>query len=146
MASEDSDLIKTAMKAVDGYNKWNIDAILEPRAPNCTQQVLPARLERPQLNNSEYREYFSTIMPLFKGFHIEVMDITEDSKRHQVALHAKSQAETALGAYANEYVILMRMTEDHQKVVEIKEFVDSGYSADYFQRLRALGSDTGTGN
>ena len=143
MASQDTSnqkplLLKTVYSVLDGYNKWDIETILGPRTPDCTQQVLPARLERPPLTNAEYREYFTTsVMPYFKGFVVEVLDAIEDPAAHKVALHARSRAETVVGNYANEYVLIMHTTEDDTQVHSIKEFVDSGYSAEFFPKLRA---------
>ena len=138
MASKNSELLKTAMRLIDGYNEWNIEAIMAPRAPNCTHEILPKRLGQGPMNNTPYIEYMTAFIPLFKGFNVEVLDITEDPKRHQVALHARSTAETALGKYENEYALFLRMTDDAKQIIEMKEFVDSGYSQDYFARLREL--------
>lgn len=137
MASDgQSQLLQTALRVIEGYNKWDIDAILAPRAENCTQQVLPYRLGRPVLNNTEYREYFSSIMPSFHNFHLEILDIVEDEKNAKVAINAVSTAETALGSYGNEYVVILHMTPDHKQVEIVKEFVDSGFSDEFFKRLR----------
>ena len=133
-----SQLLKTAYSVLDGYNKWDIDAILAPRAPDCTQQVLPLRLGRPINSNAAYREYFNTaVKPHFQNFTIEVLDTVEDPKAHKVAIRARSSAETVLGEYTNEYVLVMHMTDDDQKVLQIKEFVDSEYSQEFFPKLRA---------
>lgn len=137
MDAEESQLLRTALNLLESYDKWDIDAIIAPRAENCVQQVYPSRLNRPKQNNAEYREYFEKgVMPHFKDFHVSVTDIIEDPKRNKVAVHAQSTAETALGPYANEYVIIMHMTEDHKEVVHIKEFVDSEYSQSFFPKLR----------
>ena len=136
-SKEPSQLYKTAMQAIEGYNNWDIDAIFAPRTETCTQRVYPERLDRPVMNNTEYRAYFSAVLPIFKDFHIEITDVVEDPTRHKVALHARSTATTAIGDYANEYMILIQMTEDDARVENVKEFVDSGFSVDYFQRLRA---------
>ena len=41
-------------------------------------------------------------MPMFKNFHVTIIDVFEDESHNKVAIHAKSQAETAIGAYTNE--------------------------------------------
>lgn len=136
-SAEASQLRKTAQAFVDGYNAWNIDAILAPRADNCTQRVLPLRLDRPTLNNEQYREFFDKrVIPHFSNFKVEVIDVVEDQQNNKVALQAKSSAETALGPYGNEYMIILHMTSDHSQIVEIKEFVDSEYSQGFFSRQR----------
>ena len=82
------------------------------------------------------------IEPLFKNFHIEILEIVEDAKAHKVAFHARSTAETPIGPYANEYMIMMQMTADDQRVTNVKEFVDSGYTTDFFANLRANAAKT----
>ena len=136
MASNPSQLHQTAMRVIDGYNKWEIDAIMAPRADKCTQQVLPYRLNRPVLDNTQYRSFFSTLLPYFKSFNVEILDVVEDTQNSKVAISARSKGETVIGPYGNEYMLIMHMTSDHLKVTCIKEFVDSGYSDDYFRKLR----------
>lgn len=35
---------EVAFQAIEGYNKWTIDAIMAYRDESCIQQVLPGRL------------------------------------------------------------------------------------------------------
>lgn len=42
---------------------------------------------------------------------------------------------TVLGPYANEYSLMMKMTESQDQVWEIKDFVDSEYSSSFFASL-----------
>lgn len=136
-AEERSPLLQTAVSLIDGYNSWKMDAIMAPRAPDCTQKVYPARLNRPAMGNDEYRQYFMGVMDQFKDYHLEILEATEDLKRHTVVLHLQATAKTAIGDYANEFFVATRMKEDDRQIVEIKEFVDSGYSMDFFMKLRA---------
>ena len=133
--ADHSQIHKTAQTFVDGYNAWDIDAIMANRAPNCTMRAYPARLNRPALGNEEYRAYFSKIMPHFTNFKIEVIEFIEDAKRQKVAMYARSSAQTAIGPYANEYTLILQLTDDHRQIVEIKEFVDSDNSIAFFKRL-----------
>ena len=72
--------------------------------------------------------------------------MVEDQERNKVVLHAKSTAQTVLGEYANEYVLMLQMTEDQRQVVSFKEFVDSGYSEEYMDALaRKLNEGKGKG-
>lgn len=138
MDAEQSQLLQTALRFIQGYQKWDIEAILDPRAENCTQQVFPASLGLPKLNNSQYREYLTNgIMAHFTNFQVNIVDVVEDTKRSKVVMHAQSQADTAIGPYANEYVLLLQMTDDHKQVVSIKEFVDSQSTQTFFPKLRA---------
>jgi ketosteroid isomerase-like protein len=134
---ERSQLLKTAYGLVDAYGRWDMDAIMENRAPNCTQQVFPTRLGRPALNNEEYRKYFEPFMAYFDNYTMEVLEAVEDSEHHKVVLHIRATAQTPVGEYDNEFSVFVRMTEDDQRINRIKEFVDSGFSITFFQKLRA---------
>jgi len=60
----------TAQAVIDGYNAWNMDKIMAYRTEDCTQQVLPASLGRPVMNNTQYRERFSQMIPHFRNFKV----------------------------------------------------------------------------
>ena len=136
MSAKRSTLYKTAISLISGYNEWNIDAIVAPSAPNCTQQVLPTRLGRPSMDNESYRQFFTAIMPMFKDWTFTAYDVVEDPKASKAVIHAGSTATTPLGEYKNEYMIVVETNDAHDQIVHIKEFVDSGFSEAYFVRLR----------
>jgi ketosteroid isomerase-like protein len=50
-------------------------------------------------------------------------------------MHASSTANTKIGRYANEYGLFLTFTDDGNKVTRIEEFVDSAYTAMFFQKL-----------
>ena len=51
-------------------------------------------------------------------------------------MKATSIAETPIGQYANEYVILLSFNADGEKVSKVEEFVDSASTKEFFGRLR----------
>ncbi|KAH7379122.1 hypothetical protein DE146DRAFT_773845 [Phaeosphaeria sp. MPI-PUGE-AT-0046c] len=140
-----SKLLTTALAVIAGYNSWNMDAILAPRAPNCTHRVYPNRLGRPTLNITEYDAYFSSLLPYFKNFTVTVVDAYVDEAANRVALQAASTATSVIGPYANEYVVMMKMTECKTQVYEVREFVDSESSANFFPNLTAYIAGDGPG-
>lgn len=142
-SEQPSKLLTTALVAIAGYNSWNMDAILAPRTSNCTQRVYPNRLDRPTLNNTEYDAYFSSLLPYFKNFTVTVIDAYVDEKANRVALQAASTATSVIGPYANEYVIMMKMTECKTQIYEVREFVDSESSANFFPNLTAYIASNG---
>ncbi|KAF9885357.1 hypothetical protein FE257_012974 [Aspergillus nanangensis] len=131
-----SKLALTALSALDGYKDWDFTKILFPRADNCSIRVFPESLQQSWRSNGEHLEYLDQIKSLIHGFTFQITDIIEDSKNNRVAMHGKSSGESIIGHYHNEYIFLMTMTPDHEKITEIKEFVDSAYVQDFFQRLR----------
>lgn len=140
-----SKLLTTALAFIAGYNEWNMDAILAPRAENCMHRVYPARLSRPNMNNTEYRTYFSAFLPLYKDFNVMIIDAYVDESANRVALQATSTATSVIGPYANEYVLMLKMTECQDKIYEVREFVDSEYSAQFFANLTAYIAGGGKG-
>lgn len=132
-----SQLFTTAMAVIAGYNAWNMDAIMAPRTDNVTHRVYPDRLDRPLLNRTAYISYFSSLLPYFDNFTVTVTDTYVDEDKNQVAVQAFSRADSVLGPYGNEYVVMMKMTECQTKVYEVKEFVDSEASAMFFPNLTA---------
>jgi ketosteroid isomerase-like protein len=130
-----SKLLTTAMAVINGFNQWDIDAMLAPRAANCTQRDYPYRLDSPYRTNAEVATFFSSILPYFTNFTVTVTDTFVDEENNRVALQAFSRANSVVGPYRNEYVFTMRMTECQEKVWEIREFVDSEYYVSFFSNL-----------
>jgi ketosteroid isomerase-like protein len=54
-------------------------------------------------------------------------------------MRATSTAETDIGPYANDYVLILYFTEDGEKVVKFEEYVDSAYSKGFFAKLAEAG-------
>jgi hypothetical protein len=132
-----SKLLETALAVIASYNAWNADAILAHRAPNCTQRTFPERLGVAPLNNTAYRGFISTIMPYFANFTVTVLDTYVDEANNRVAMQALGSAESVVGPYRNEYVVMMKMTKEQDKVWEVREFIDSEVRAAFFPELQA---------
>lgn len=141
--------MKTAQAVIDGYNAWDIDAILAYRSPNCQHQVLPSSMGRVSQNNDEYRIYLSTIMPLrylypsqwyraklLRLWQVVIHKAVHDAEMHTCVIRASSTADTEIGPYANEYMLSLEFTEDGKQVKAFDEFVDSDYSERFFASLR----------
>ncbi|KAI2478300.1 hypothetical protein Ptr902_10495 [Pyrenophora tritici-repentis] len=126
---------ETARKVIAGYNAWDRDSILEYRAPECEQQVLPASMNRAAQSNDEYGAYFDRIKSLYSDFTVTVMEEIHDAEAHSCIIHASSTASTAIGPYANEYALIIEFTKDGKNVTKIYEFVDSDYSKKFVAEL-----------
>lgn len=99
-------------------------------------------LGRPVMDNAAYRQYFGAMMPLFKNFTPVVHQLVEDESANTVAIWCSSTAETVIGPYTNEYVLVLHFTEAGDKVEKFVEFVDTEYSKSFFGRLRKYVEDT----
>ena len=127
-------LRQTASAVISGYNTWSMDAIMAPRSPTCITQILPLSLGMPPMDNKEYVTYFSKILPAFRDFKLTVKDMVVDERERKVCIWASSTAETVIGRYENEYMILIKCDEEG-KVEWFGEFVDASV-AGFFRRLR----------
>lgn len=65
---------RTAHAQLDGFRKWDLEAILAPRAENCQYRYLPESMGNPSMNNEEYRAYFAGILPLLQGFDVRLAE------------------------------------------------------------------------
>lgn len=130
-------LLETANAVLNSYNIWTVEALMAVRSPDCMHYILPDSLSRPSLNNEDYRAYFTPFMPAFRDFHVKAKNTIVDEESRQVVLHASSTAMTDLGAYNNEYIIMLHMTEGGPKIDKFEEFVDSQKSTDFISRLKS---------
>jgi ketosteroid isomerase-like protein len=148
---------QTTQAVLDAYNSWDLEKILAFRAPNCEQQVLPASMGRPSMNNSEYRTRMKELLPLFRKFtvtltsfahdtyeqltssQVTVHTAVHDADEHKCIMHATSTAETDIGPYGNEYALVLFFTDDGKKVTKFLEYVDSAYAMQFFARLAEAG-------
>lgn len=70
MTSVLENMKRTAQAVCYGYEQWEVNAVLAPRADVCVHEVGPRSLGRPPKNNSQYREYFATVQSLFHDFKV----------------------------------------------------------------------------
>ncbi|THU76112.1 hypothetical protein K435DRAFT_190822 [Dendrothele bispora CBS 962.96] len=127
----------TVSSMISAYNSWDIDAILSSswRSSTCIQQILPLSLGRPSMDNTQYRQYLNDFMSAFHNFTFTAKDIIVDEKERKVSLWGNTSAQTDIGPYKNEIVLIIKCDEDG-KAVWIGEFVDSHYSVVFFPKLR----------
>ena len=121
---------------IDAYHAFALDPIIALRAPDCTNIILPASLGIKPMNNEEYAAFLAPSLTAFRNFHLTVHDITVDEIAGKVAMHLTSESSTDIGAYHNEYMVSLVLTEDRKKIKKFVEFVDSKYSAEYMANLR----------
>ena len=88
------------------------------------------------MNNDQYGTYFSSNVPLFRNFNVTVHQSVVDVEARKVVVQASSTAETDIGPYANEYVLVIEMGQDGKQAEKMVEWVDSGYSVTFLGRLR----------
>lgn len=78
------------------------------------------------------------MIPVIRDFRLKIVDTTPlvvDVEARRVMMHLTSTAETDVGPYNNEYIFLISISEDGEKVDEIVEFLDSLYTAEFVGKL-----------
>ncbi|KAL8807309.1 MAG: hypothetical protein Q9182_000814 [Xanthomendoza sp. 2 TL-2023] len=135
--------LETAKAVVSAYNTWTLENIMDVRASDCINYILPVSLGRKTMNNEEYISFFAPRMAPFRNFNLKVQDTVVDEAARKVVLHMTSTASTDIGDYHNEYMVKLHMTDDRRKIDKFEEFVDSAYSARYMAELQKYQSEQG---
>jgi ketosteroid isomerase-like protein len=140
-----ADLLSTAKRFLEAYNKWTIPAILSVRTPTCTHRTGPKSHDWTSRTNEEFAAFVAPLLPVFRNFKLQVID--EDStlvdvEKRAVSMRLRSTADTDVGMYENEYIFVLRVCEAGDLVEEVVEFLDTQYSAEFVGRLTAAKSES----
>jgi hypothetical protein len=88
------------------------------------------------MGNGTSSAYFFSIILYFRNFTVKINNIIEEAKVNKVAVWAESTADTDIGPYKNEYMLVFYLDERGEKVERILEFVDSANSVEFSPTLR----------
>ncbi|KAK4565596.1 hypothetical protein LTR86_004213 [Recurvomyces mirabilis] len=132
-----NNMIRTTHRMIDGYNQWDIDAMIANRTPDCVTEILPKSMGREPMNNNEYRLYFASVMSMFKSFTVIIESEMYDVQTNRAALHIRSVAQTPVGSYSNEYAFFLKFDHDCNKISRFEEMVDSKYTVEHLLELRS---------
>ena len=127
---------ETAMKFIGGFETLSPSSLLSCRTPDCTQIFLPSSLALPPKDNAAFEAHLSHLHDYLKTFPVTVKEVMEDAKENKVVVWATSQAnfhdEVKDGglteeewAYHGEYVFILTMNENGDRLERIVEFLDS---------------------
>jgi ketosteroid isomerase-like protein len=86
----------------------------------------------------EFATLLETVIPIFRDFKLSVEDDKDtivDVEARKVVLHLRSSAKTTAGPYKNQYIFILTISEDGEKVDGVMEFLDSKYTAQFLIRL-----------
>lgn len=62
--------------------------------------------------------------------------VTVDTDQKRVVMHGNGAATTLAGPFSSEYVFVLHMTENGEKIRKVEEFVDSALSKAEGQKIR----------
>lgn len=130
-------LSHTANCYIAGFNTNTAEGVIACRTADCKQIIRPYSApppwNSPPRTNEEYQAF---VVPGFKTVRnvkislAEGEDMLVDEVSRKVLLHLTSTGETDFGPYANEYMIVLKMTDDGKQIKEIVEFIDSATCRD----------------
>jgi hypothetical protein len=131
-------LLQTASAFLVTYDDWSVPSILSLRSPSCVHHTLPVSLGVPSRSNAEYTKFIELQLSSFSEVRFRVIDDDKtvvDVETGKVVMHVSCSATTAAGDYKNEYIFTLTMDKGGDLVDEIVEFIDSGYSKNFKERL-----------
>ncbi|KAG6355408.1 hypothetical protein INS49_003370 [Diaporthe citri] len=125
-------LIKTANSYIEGFNTNTAEGVIASRTADCRQVIRPCSVpppwNDPPRTNEEYQAFILPGFNIMRNIRIglaEGEDMLVDEVSRKVLLHLTSTGESDFGPYANEYMIVLKMTGDGTLIKEIVEFIDS---------------------
>lgn len=127
MGPETSSRINTVNALLDGYGSLSVSRLLEPLADDFHHQVLPESLQMKKRNKEEFARHARGMFDIFDSFRMIPQFMTEDAQRGVVVVHAHMQGmiRVIFEEWRNECVMIIRLSEDGTKIIEVQEFVDS---------------------
>ncbi|KAK7702279.1 hypothetical protein SLS64_009857 [Diaporthe eres] len=130
-------LIKTANSYIEGFNTNTAEGVIASRTADCRQVIRPSSVpppwNSPPRTNEEYQAFVVPGFKILRNVRIglaEGEDMLVDEASRKVLLHLTSTGESDFGPYANEYMIVLKMTDDGTLIKEIVEFIDSATTRD----------------
>lgn len=139
-----SPLREQILKTVDGYlaafNTNTPEGTIALRSPDCKHHVLPTNAGQPVRSNEEYKAFIGPSFQFLKPFVLKLADGVApviDEGQRKATLYLESTAETPIGPYANEYVFTLKTNEAGTEIVEVVEFIDTAYTAEFMTKIMA---------
>ncbi|KAI1851364.1 hypothetical protein JX265_000402 [Neoarthrinium moseri] len=120
--------IETATRLLDGYSSLSVPTLLETLADNFRHRILPESLDMPIRDKEAFAQHAMGVFGIFEKFQMIPVSVYEDEEADVVVVHAHMRGTLKAGPrdpWENECVMVIHLSADGNKVVEISEFVDS---------------------
>ena len=133
-------LLETTFTFVSTFGSFDIEQILNIRTPTCLYHQSCPSFNKNVVTNEETRANFPQFIATFKRFDFSILEPDHtliDEAARRVMIRAKASADSIVGAYENEYIFILKMTDDCRLIEEIYEFYDTIRLKDLQQRLEA---------
>lgn len=133
-----------------GYSSLSAPVLIQPLSDAFSHTVLPARLGIPRRDKAQFAQHADEVFRIFQEFQMSPLDIYEDSAQNTVIIHAEMKGKLkesgCLGNdddhHHHECILIIKLSEDWKKVVEVKEFCDSELARRMVRRFGAKVSST----
>jgi hypothetical protein len=129
---------QTALAVVAAFNSMDVDAIISHRSPGCMRHILPSTLSLAPTNNTEYAIQLQKLTAVFLNFELTVHDIVEDRDARRLVMWLKARADTLAGEYVNEYMWTLDFDETGEKIVCMREFVDTIVNREFWPKVAGV--------
>lgn len=153
----------TANAWLTGLEHWNVEELVAPRADDCLHEIYPTTMGIPPSSNEDFRAFFEPLK-IFQGTkvgrlspescsvitsHLAALLSLQQVKVHAQVfdpqarsfwVHLDMWAVTPVGPFHNEFVFMLFFNEQGDKIVRIREMMDSLYSQDFFAKMAAHGT------
>lgn len=107
------------------------------RTPDAVHSILPASLGIPlQMNNTATSEWLANELPGLRNYTtVPVEDIPTiiDADQRMITMHLKGAGQSDIGPYQNEYIWILKTTEDGRAIEESWEYIDSFLTLEYWE-------------
>lgn len=133
-------LLATTLRFVMTLESLDVDAMLAVRSSTCLHHMCCPSFRNYSITNDQTREAFPQWKSTITKYKFGILDDSQtlvDEQARKVMIRAETAAETTVGDYNNEYIFILRMTQDCNAVDEIWEFYDTISLRDFHQRLEA---------
>ncbi|KAI0430488.1 hypothetical protein F5Y09DRAFT_341661 [Xylaria sp. FL1042] len=119
--------MQTIDALLDGYSSLSVVKLLEPLATDFHHQILPESLGMPIRDRDAFAKHAAGIFGVFEEFRMIRKTIVDDAVAGMVVIDAQmlGTLKSGKGEWNNECIMMVRLTEDGCKVLNIQEFVDS---------------------
>jgi hypothetical protein len=131
--------LRTIHALLDGYASLKPSELLKPLSPDFTYSVLPSSLGMADLDREAFGLHAAGVFSVFDQFRMVPSTMYEDEKRGVVVIQArmegKLKARAGRDEWSNECVMIVRLSEEGEQVVQVQEFVDSSKAMEMQRRL-----------
>jgi hypothetical protein len=130
-----------------GYSSLSAPVLIQPLSDAFSHAVLPARLGMPRRDKAQFAQHADEVFRIFQEFHMTPLNIYEDTARNTVIIHAEMKGKLKQSGrpdteHHHECMLIIKLSEDGKKIVEMQEFCDSELARHMVKRFGAKVSST----